>query len=68
MARITGVRGGRRAVRRFTSLGLRVGADVAVSQRRANGVVVISGNTRIALGPEMASQIEVEPIAAEAAG
>jgi len=59
-ARVAGVRGGRSTVRRLTALGLRVGSEITVSQRRGNGVVVISGNTRIALGPEMCRQIEVE--------
>lgn len=59
-ARVVGVRGGRSTVRRLTALGLRVGSEITVSQRRGNGVVVISGNTRIALGPEMCGQIEVE--------
>ena len=63
-ARVAGVHGGRSTVRRLTALGLRVGSEVTVSQCRGNGVVVISGNTRIALGPEMCAQIEVERSAA----
>ena len=60
--RVTRVRGGRSAVRRFTSLGLRCGSKLTVSQRRGAGVVVLSGNTRVALGPEMARQIDVEAV------
>jgi ferrous iron transport protein A len=67
-ARVAGVRGGRATVRRLTALGLRVGSEITVSQRRGNGVVVISGNTRIALGPEMCGQIDVERSAAGVSG
>jgi ferrous iron transport protein A len=67
-ARIVGVGGGRRMVRRCTALGLRAGAEVTISQRRGNSLVVISGNTRIALGPEMVDQIEVDPLPVEEAG
>jgi ferrous iron transport protein A len=66
-ARVVGIRGGRASIRRCTALGLRVGAELTVSQRRGSGVVVISGNTRIALGAEMTRLVDVEPLPAEAA-
>jgi ferrous iron transport protein A len=46
--------------RKLLSLGLRIGAEVQVLQRRGEGVVVISSGTRVALGSGVASSLRVE--------
>ncbi len=51
--------GGHEIEMRLTDLGLNVGSEVLVSQRLANQVVVIRGETRLALGAGMAQKILV---------
>ncbi len=66
-ARIAEIRGGRLLTRRLLGLGLRVGMELDVVQRRGRGVVVASAGTRVALGGGVAdklmmSQIESKPL------
>ena len=61
-ARIARVDGGRGLARRLLGLGLRVGSEVAVLHHRGRGVVVASGDTRVALGGGIAGKLWVEPI------
>ena len=63
-ARIACIDGGAQLTRRLMGLGLRVGSNVAVLQHRGRGVVLASGDTRIALGADIASQLLVEPTSA----
>lgn len=44
---------------RLTEMGLNVGAELTVCQREGSGVVVMRGETRIALGGGMAHKIMV---------
>jgi ferrous iron transport protein A len=55
------VMGGRRLVRRLLSLGLRVGSEIEVLQRRGGGVVVACQGTRIALGAGVAEKLLMDP-------
>jgi ferrous iron transport protein A len=57
--RIQGLRGGRGLEMRLTSLGLNVGSELLVSQRQGRNLVVIRGETRLALGAGMAQKILV---------
>ncbi len=49
-ARLAEIRGGRGLERRLLGLGLRIGSPVIVLHRRGRGLVLASGDTRIALG------------------
>jgi|GEM_PF-509752 len=62
-ARIVKVDGGRLLLRRLLSLGLRVGAEVDLVQRRGRGVVVASQGSRVALGAGVADKLWVQPLA-----
>ena len=66
-ARIARIDGGVQLTRRLMGLGLRVGSEVAVLQHRGRGVVLASGDTRVALGGDIATHLLVEP-AGTAAG
>ena len=57
--RIQALRGGKGLEMRLTSLGLNVGSELLVSQRRGASLVVIRGETRLALGAGMAQKILV---------
>lgn len=57
--RIFLLRGGKGLDMRLTSLGLNVGSELLVSQRQGGNLVVIRGETRIALGAGMAQKIMV---------
>ncbi len=59
-ARLVAITGGRRMIRRCLGLGLRVGSEVAVSQRRGSGFVVESSDNRVALGHDVAQGLLVE--------
>ncbi len=49
------------AVRRLTALGLRRGAEVTLLHRTSGGGrVAVVGGTRIALGPGVLKQVQVE--------
>ncbi len=57
--RIAVLRGGKGLEMRLTSLGLNVGSELRISQRQGNNLVVIRGETRLALGAGMAHKIMV---------
>lgn len=60
-ARIAEIRGGRLLTRRLLSLGLRVGCEVAVVHHRGRGVVLSTGDTRVALGGGVVDKLSVVP-------
>ncbi|MBU0501352.1 MAG: ferrous iron transport protein A [Gammaproteobacteria bacterium] len=57
--RIFLLRGGNGLSMRLTSLGLNLGSELVVSQRQGGNLVVIRGETRLALGAGMAQKIMV---------
>jgi len=61
-ARITKISDGGNLNRLMLSHGLRVGSVINILQKRGHSVVVGSGPTRIALGPAMASQLQIQAI------
>ncbi len=58
-AEIVWILGGRGMVRRLVALGLRPGSTVTVLHQRGRGIVLSSGETRIALGGGVAEKILV---------
>ncbi|NEV60583.1 FeoA family protein [Thiorhodococcus minor] len=65
-ARLTEIRGGRHLTRRLLALGLRQGSSLCVVQRRGQGLVLASGEARIAVGAGIAEKLWVTPEAPEA--
>jgi len=61
-ARIQKIQGDSKMARRLLSLGLRVGSEVEVLQRRDKGVVVACAGNRVALGGSVASKLYMEPL------
>jgi len=61
-ARITGISGDRGLARKLLGLGLRVGSEVCVLQRRNRGVVVANAGTRVALGSSVADKLLMQPL------
>ena len=61
-ARITRIVAGRQLTRRLLSLGLRIGTELDVIQRRGRGVVIGRAGTRIALGGGVADKVMVTPV------
>lgn len=59
-AAIRQVLGGRQLIHRLLSLGLRVGTEIELTQRRGGGVVVATEGTRVALGAGVAEKLLVE--------
>jgi ferrous iron transport protein A len=57
--RIHLLRGGKTLEMRLTALGLNVGSELTVSQRSGGSLVVLRGETRIALGAGMAHKVMV---------
>ncbi len=57
--RIHLLRGGKGLEMRLTSLGLNVGSELVVSQHQGGNMVVLRGETRLALGAGMAHKIMV---------
>lgn len=57
--RIFLLRGGKGLEMRLTTLGLNVGSELRVSQRQGGNLVVIRGETRLALGSGVAQKIMV---------
>ncbi|MCP5426018.1 MAG: ferrous iron transport protein A [Gammaproteobacteria bacterium] len=57
--RIFLLRGGKGLEMRLTSLGLNVGSELIISQRMGANLVVLRGDTRLALGAGMAQKIMV---------
>jgi ferrous iron transport protein A len=56
------IAGGRQLIHRLLSLGLRVGSEIELIQRRGGGVVVAKAGTRVALGAGVAEKLLVTPI------
>lgn len=54
------LRGGKNLEMRLTSLGLNVGSEVTVLQKQGGGLVVIRGETRLAIDFGMAQKIIVK--------
>ncbi len=61
-ARIAEIRGGRQLTRRLLGLGLRVGSEISVLHHRGRGVVLSTGDTRVALGGGVVEKLLVEPL------
>lgn len=59
-ARLAEIRGGRHLTRRLLALGLRQGSLLRVIQRRGQGLVLASGEARIAVGSGIAEKLWVE--------
>lgn len=64
-ARIAEIRGGRKLTRRLLSLGLRVGSEIAILHHRGRGVVLSTGDTRVALGGGIVEKLMVEPLSSD---
>lgn len=60
-ARLAEIRGGRGLERRLLGLGLRIGSPVIVLHRRGRGLVLASGDTRIALGGGVVEKLWAQP-------
>jgi ferrous iron transport protein A len=61
-ARIERIMGGRHLVHRLLSLGLRMGSEIELIQRRGAGVVVANQGARIALGAGVAEKLLMLPL------
>ncbi len=48
--------------RRLLGLGLRVGSEISVLHHRGRGVVLSTGDTRVALGGGVVEKLLVEPL------
>ena len=59
-AQIVRIVGGRQLARRLLSLGLRVGAELQVLQRRGRSVVVASSGNRVAIGSTIADKLLIK--------
>jgi ferrous iron transport protein A len=64
-ARICQIKGGRVLTHRLLSLGLRVGSEIELTQRRGGGVVVACEGTRVALGAGVAEKLLVVSLPGE---
>lgn len=56
------IMGGRHLIHRLLSLGLRVGSEIELIQRRGGGVVVANQGARIALGAGVAEKLLMLPL------
>jgi ferrous iron transport protein A len=63
--RIARLLGGDGVARRLTALGLNVGSEVRVAHRQAGQMVVIRGESRLALGSSLTHRILVTPLGVE---
>ncbi|MES9992405.1 MAG: ferrous iron transport protein A [Candidatus Thiodiazotropha sp.] len=61
-ARIKRILGGRHLVHRLLSLGLRMGSEIELIQRRGTGVVVANKGARVALGAGVAEKLMMLPL------
>ncbi|BCU05439.1 FeoA domain-containing protein [Allochromatium tepidum] len=66
-ARLAEIRGGRRLTRRLLALGLRQGSPLCIVRRRGKGLVLASGELRIAIGTGIAEKLWVTPEGEQAA-
>lgn len=62
--RIAAIDGDNQLVRRMLSLGIRVGTIVDMLNHRGRSVVIQNAGTRVALGPDIADKLKVEPLGA----
>lgn len=60
-ATITQIKGDKSLAIKMLGLGLRVGSEVCVLQRRNQGFVLANHGTRIALGESLACHLSVSP-------
>lgn len=60
--RLVRVDGGRRLQRRLLALGLTVGGEAELVQRRGGGVVLARGGNRVALGEGVAHKLYAEVV------
>ncbi len=60
--RLVRIAGGHRLKRRLLALGLNIGGELEIVQRRGSGVVLARGGNRVALGAGIAQKLYVEPI------
>jgi ferrous iron transport protein A len=58
-ARLAAIQGGRHLTRRLLALGLRQGSPLCIVQRRGKGLVLASGELRIAIGTGIADKLWV---------
>ncbi len=58
--RLVRVEGGQRLQRRLLALGLSIGREMELVQRRGGGVVLASGGNRVALGEGVALRLFAE--------
>ncbi|MEW8029790.1 MAG: ferrous iron transport protein A [Candidatus Thiodiazotropha sp.] len=61
-AKIKRIMGGRHLVHRLLSLGLRMGSEIELIQRRGAGVVVANQGARVALGAGVAEKLLMLPL------
>lgn len=61
-ARIAEIHGGLNLSRRLLGLGLRIGTQIAIVQRRGHGVVVANDGSRVALGAGVVEKLVLEPL------
>lgn len=59
--RIVAMKGGAAIDKRLTEMGLNLGAELALCLREESGVVVMRGNSRLALGAALAHRLWVTP-------
>lgn len=64
-AKIKRIMGGRHLVHRLLSLGLRMGSEIELIQRRGAGVVVANQGARVALGAGVAEKLLMLPLQPE---
>ena len=62
-AKIIGINGGRNMIRRLLGLGLTVGTEIDVVQRRGRAVVVGKSGNRVAIGGSVSRHLLVQPLA-----
>jgi ferrous iron transport protein A len=60
--RLVEIHGGHRLTRRLLALGLGLGTELEVVQRRGRGVVVARGGNRVALGEGIAQKLMGEAL------
>ena len=60
--RLVRIDGGRQLQRRLLALGLAIGGEIELVQRRADGVVLARGSNRIALGGGVVRHLFAEVI------
>jgi len=67
LARLVEIRGGRQLARRLLALGLRIGSEIQVLHQRGSGLVVLHGDTRVALGGGIVDKLRVARLTRDSA-